>query len=239
MARIRTVKPEFFRDEDLQDLEAAHSGKYPMLVFSGLWGHCDKQGVFEWRPRTLKLDILPFLPFDMGETMELLRSQDFVRKYEIEGREYGFIPTFDEHQRISGKELEQPAKYPAPTKEVIEKHQGSTREAPGSAGREGKGKEGNGEDIGLKPDLKALRSKAVEVLAFLNEKTGRNYGLDGVNVDLIVARLKEGASTDDCRQVVAKKVREWNGDEKMAIYLRPKTLFNRTNFAQYRGELVA
>ena len=74
MARIRTVKPDFFRDEDLQDLERANPGKYTMLVFEGLWGHCDKNGNFEWKPRTLKLDILPFLDFDMADTLEVLRD---------------------------------------------------------------------------------------------------------------------------------------------------------------------
>lgn len=88
--------------------------------------------------------------------------------------------------------------------------------------------------VGLKPDLKAL---AKEVLEFLNTKTGRNYQPVPANVDMIVARLKEGSTVDDCRAVVAKKCREWSADEKMVQYLRPATLFNRTKFAQYRGEI--
>jgi len=83
----------------------------------------------------------------------------------------------------------------------------------------------------------AFKSKAVEVLDFLNEKTGRSYEAVPANLDLIVARLKDGATTEDLRAVVAKKCREWRGDEKMDSYLRPKTLFNRTNYAQYRGEI--
>jgi hypothetical protein len=38
--------------------------------------------------------------------------------------------------------------------------------------------------------------------------------------------------------VIAKKCREWLHDEHMNEYLRPATLFNRTKFAQYQGELV-
>jgi hypothetical protein len=60
MARIRTVKPDFFRHEALQDLELANPGMYPMMVFQALWGHCDSKGRFEWKPRMLKLDILRF-----------------------------------------------------------------------------------------------------------------------------------------------------------------------------------
>lgn len=87
--------------------------------------------------------------------------------------------------------------------------------------------------------MRKLRSEAVQALLFLNEKTGRNYEPGPANVDPIVARLKEGSTLEDVRAVVAKKCREWRGDEKMEPYLRPKTLFNRTNFANYKGELGA
>lgn len=144
MARIRTVKPEFFRHELLQDLEITHQGKYPMLVFAGLWGHCDKAGRFEWKPRTLKLDILPFMAFDMAETLTILEQAKLIERYTVEGREYGLIPSFSEHQRIGGKEAEGPEKYPAPNREATGKKRGSTREATGIAGREGKGREEEG-----------------------------------------------------------------------------------------------
>lgn len=83
-----------------------------MLVFAALWGHCDKSGNFEWKPRMLKLDILPFLDFDMATTLEILRDAGFVGKYDVDGAAYGNIPTFGEHQRISGKEAQEPNKYP-------------------------------------------------------------------------------------------------------------------------------
>lgn len=83
-----------------------------------------------------------------------------------------------------------------------------------------------------------LRAKAVELLAFLNLKTGRNFEPVPANVDPIVTRLKEGFDADKVRQVIARKVREWTGDEKMNEFLRPKTLFNATNFANYAGEIV-
>jgi len=85
--------------------------------------------------------------------------------------------------------------------------------------------------VGQKPD------DAKQVLEFLNQKTGRHYEPVKANLQLITARLKEGASVDDLRAVVAKKCREWAGDPKMAQYLRPATLFNATKFAQYAGEL--
>ena len=83
-----------------------------------------------------------------------------------------------------------------------------------------------------------IKSQATHVLDFLNQKTGRAYRPVDTNLKLIMARFKSGSSVMDCRQVIAKKTREWKGDAKMAEYLRPATLFNATKFEQYVGELV-
>lgn len=89
-----------------------------------------------------------------------------------------------------------------------------------------------------KPDVGSLKADAKAILAFLNAKAGRAYRENDANLDFIVARLREGYTPQECKQVVAKKCREWSADEKMAEYLRPATLFNRTKFNQYAGELV-
>jgi uncharacterized phage protein (TIGR02220 family) len=83
-----------------------------------------------------------------------------------------------------------------------------------------------------------LKTQAHEVLNFLNAKTERAYRPVDTNLKLIIARLKSGATVMDCRQVIAKKTREWKSDAKMSEYLRPATLFNATKFEQYMGELV-
>ena len=144
MARIRTVKPELFRHEKLQDLEAEHANLHPMLVFIGLFTQCDKNGVFEWRPRQLALDILPFVwkgstGEALGKSLTLLRENDLVTHVEKDGKQYGIIPTFNKHQRISGKEKSDPARFP----EASEFVEVSSREALGKhRGRqEGKGRE--------------------------------------------------------------------------------------------------
>lgn len=101
---------------------------------------------------------------------------------------------------------------------------------------------GKHEKIDPKPEQSQARKKlseaCIEVLNFLNEKTGRNYQPVKANINLIAARIKEGATVIQCRQVIAKKCREWRDDPNREIYLRPKTLFNATNFAQYQGELL-
>lgn len=86
-----------------------------------------------------------------------------------------------------------------------------------------------------KPDMD---TQAIEILEFLNHKTGKAYRPVEANLELISARLNSGATVMDCRQVIAKKTREWSGNAKMQEYLRPATLFNATKFEQYMGELV-
>jgi uncharacterized phage protein (TIGR02220 family) len=82
-----------------------------------------------------------------------------------------------------------------------------------------------------------FKNDAIEVLNFLNEKTGRFYRAEDSNLDLIIARLQSGITMQNLRAIIAKKCREWNDDITMKKYLRPKTLFNKTNCEQYYGEL--
>lgn len=86
---------------------------------------------------------------------------------------------------------------------------------------------------------------ASQILAFLNHKTGKNFrafhGLNGkrrpsASLEFVLARMRDGISEDDLRGVIARKAREWKGDAKMEKFLRPATLFNRTNCDQYVGE---
>jgi|GEM_PF-6284728 len=168
MARIRTIKPEFFRHEELQDLERDKPGLHIMLVFAGLFGHCDKNGVFAYKPRMLKLDILPFLDFDMAATLAALVDHGFVQPFEDNEKSWGFIPTFTEHQRLQTKELNAPTKYPEPPKPK----EGRTGDVPGThpEPQEGKGREeeGNVEGNGqgnpeVSPDAEPdLTSEAAE-----------------------------------------------------------------------------
>jgi uncharacterized phage protein (TIGR02220 family) len=90
-----------------------------------------------------------------------------------------------------------------------------------------------------KNSMTEFREAAIRILEFLNAKTGRRYRPGDVNLRFIASRMREGATETECRQVIAKKVREWQSSEDRAQYLRPATLFNATKFAQYIGELGA
>lgn len=99
------------------------------------------------------------------------------------------------------------------------------------------------EETTLSRSSRDFMSEARLVLSFLNEKTGRNYRPVKSTLDLIAGRLrgesKETAvDVQTCKSMIAKKARDWLPKPEMSPYLRPKTLFNKTNFEQYVGELI-
>lgn len=97
----------------------------------------------------------------------------------------------------------------------------------------GEVEERKGKKVGPTTDDEAANVK--EVLAYFNEKTGRNLRYVDGNIRVIRARLREGYTLDDFRRVIDVKYAQWNGDPKMKTYLRPQTLFS-TKFDSYLNE---
>jgi hypothetical protein len=154
MGRIRTIKPEFFRHEELFDLE--QETKLPIrLAFAGLWTTCDREGRFKWRPRTLKAEVLPFDEVDFSRVLDALATRGFLVRYASEGEEYGCIPSWSKHQVINNRETASviPSAPEHSSTEVLdasatrEAREGHAGKAEGK-GREGKGKEGKGKEGG-------------------------------------------------------------------------------------------
>ncbi len=81
-----------------------------------------------------------------------------------------------------------------------------------------------------------LHDKAVQLLQFLNEKTGSSFREVDTNLRLIEARLASGIDPDVCMKMIERKCSEWSTNPDMKKYLRPATLFNTTKFEQYIGE---
>jgi hypothetical protein len=103
MARIRTIKPEFFRHAALFDAEQ-ETGLPLRVAFAGLWTVADREGRFNWRPRELKLDALPHDLVDFARVLTALETHGFIRRYEVEGHVYGVIPSWHDHQVINTRE---------------------------------------------------------------------------------------------------------------------------------------
>jgi uncharacterized phage protein (TIGR02220 family) len=70
-----------------------------------------------------------------------------------------------------------------------------------------------------------------------HDKAGKRFPPTESNVGIIVARRREGFTVEQLRAVIAIKVRAWGNDPEMREFLRPATLFGRSKFSQYVGEL--
>lgn len=109
--RSRTIHPEFFTDADLYEAEQAH-GLPLRMAFAGLWCAADRERRFEWKPKELKLTILPFDDVDFGLVIEALRTAGFIAKYEVAGKSYGLVHNLLEWQHIHKDEAQ--SRLPAP-----------------------------------------------------------------------------------------------------------------------------
>lgn len=99
MARIRTVKPEFFTNDKLSSLPAEMH-----LFAAGLLCQSDDEGYFLANPTLLQAAILPLRDYSVsahGILNELSRIE-FIRLGEgVDGRAYGHIINFLEHQVVN------------------------------------------------------------------------------------------------------------------------------------------
>jgi hypothetical protein len=131
MARRRFVSPEFFQHGDLYDAELA-SGLPLRLAFAGLWTQCDRRGVFTYKPRELKLAILPYDTIDFAAVLKALEAAGFVIRYDVDGRQYGVIPSFSRWQSFHRDERPSdapPPPDPLPTR-VLARHEHSASTVP-------------------------------------------------------------------------------------------------------------
>lgn len=146
MMRIRTIKPEFFTDDELYDAEIASA--LPLrLAFAGLWCACDREGRFEWRPRQLGAVILPYDAIPFENVLDALVKYGFVIKYRVGNAWFGLVPTLTKHQIINNREMASGLPVLQLAEEVIDAcptRDPRVTHASCGKGREVKGKEGKG-----------------------------------------------------------------------------------------------
>lgn len=89
-----------------------------------------------------------------------------------------------------------------------------------------------------KPGKAQATEIAKRTITYLNEKAGTSYRDGATNVKFIVDRvLIDDATEDELRAVVDLKVKHHQKGEFDIKYLRPETLFNKTKFAGYVGQI--
>lgn len=97
--RIRSVKPDFWRDELTGEMPPDQA-----LFYLGLCCFCDDEGRFPWNSVLMAADLDPYAAKWGGaervaELLEGLRKQGRVVRFQAEGKVYGWMPSFKRHQK--------------------------------------------------------------------------------------------------------------------------------------------
>lgn len=134
VARIRTIKPEFFTSEDIVRLSPL-----ARLLYVALWCEADREGRLEWKPRTFKIRYLPADDCDVEKLAQELILSGLVVLYD---ECYAYIPRFLRHQHINPRESAStlPDPHASRTRRSRVDH-ASSRVGHAQGGRERKGKE--------------------------------------------------------------------------------------------------
>lgn len=105
MARIRTIKPEFWTSEQVMELS-----RDARLAFIGLWNFCDDAGIHPANPKRLKAEVFPaddLTGEDVRRLVDELIALALVDEYEIEGQRF-WIVTGWHHQKIDKPTFQHP-----------------------------------------------------------------------------------------------------------------------------------
>lgn len=97
MARIRSVKPEFWTSEQVMELS-----RDARLLFVGMWNFCDDAGIHPASPKRLKAEVFPaddLTSSDIRRLVDELVSIGLVEEYEVDGEAF-WIVTGWHHQKI-------------------------------------------------------------------------------------------------------------------------------------------
>lgn len=94
MSRIRSTHPQQWTDEDFVCLS------FPArLLAIAVRNECDDKGIFEWKPRKLKMRLFPADNIEVEELLTELVENDQCIRYEVDGKPYGAVRNFRKYQR--------------------------------------------------------------------------------------------------------------------------------------------
>lgn len=95
MARIRSVKPEFWIDEKVVDM-----GPITRLLFIGLWNFADDQGYIDDKPRRIKMQVFPGDDFDVEPLLDELVAAGLLVRYDSPVGPVLHVRNWDKHQKV-------------------------------------------------------------------------------------------------------------------------------------------
>jgi hypothetical protein len=112
MARIRSIKPEFWDDRKL----ASAVSRDARLFYIGLWNFADEHSRANGDPVWLAGHIFPYEsdigPDECARYLDELARGSWVLRYTVEGDPYLFLPKLASHQRLEPSKVA--SKFPSP-----------------------------------------------------------------------------------------------------------------------------
>ncbi|MEQ5305993.1 DnaT-like ssDNA-binding domain-containing protein [Providencia rettgeri] len=101
MARIRTIKPTFWTDEDMADISEA-----ACLLAIGLLNYADDEGYFNANPKLIKAAVFPIRETSgsIPVLLQELSNCGYISLFSAQdGKRYGLINNFTKHQVVNKK----------------------------------------------------------------------------------------------------------------------------------------
>lgn len=188
MARIRSVKPEFFTDAAIGECSTS-----ARLAFIATWIFADDYGNLERSAKQLKAQAFPYDTFDVEPLLRELLEHGCLVEYEAGGKKYLHIKAFEKHQRVDRKSPPKHPPFPAspsPQRELVERSML-------------KGREGSGVDQGREEAVaQGQNGKAV---AYIPLNDGSEFGI----TEAMVAEFEKLYPAVDVRQTL-NEIRGWN-----------------------------
>ncbi len=96
MARIRSIKPEYWTDEKIVELDFVER-----LLFIGLWNFADDQGYLDYSPKRIKMQIFPGDNVDVVEGLKKLHEALLIEAFDGPKGVVLWITHWKKHQRVS------------------------------------------------------------------------------------------------------------------------------------------
>ncbi len=244
MARIRTVKPEFFGDQKLSAVS-----RDARLTFIGILVQSDDYGVVKGHPSWLKNNIFPYDDIrlaDFQKWLKELESSWCIIPFNRNGEDYYFIRKFEEHQKV-----DKPSQWknPDPPENILEclpEYSPTTTRIVVPVNSKGNSKGKGKEDIPApekKLFLEAVKlsddqhaslvkrfgeadtQKAIETLNNYKMSSGKKYTSDYHTIlNWVMDKVRSGGSLNGPNRQPDKRDKNWHDREIDAEAARANAL---------------
>lgn len=187
MARIRTIKPEFFTSEDIVSITP-----WARLLYIALWCEADREGRLAWKPLTFKIRYFPADEIDIHAMCDELIDKGLIELY-LDN--FAVIPSFYRHQNINPRESASVLPAPLSTARVSD---ASEKKSDAQQGKSRKGKESNRRvsarvDNGFEKFWASYPRKDAKVQA---EKAFEKISPDDELLETVIAGVKRAVSSE-------------------------------------------